>query len=145
MKLVKGVQPMFDASPLRAVPARPAARRSSPPRIQWMVRFCVLAVLMAASMGLQAAVLMASNAAGNNHRGNMFDLVVNQNVAITQFDISPMGNAPYEVYYKPGTWEGFANTPSAWTLRQTWTKRLSRIPRCGRSRIRCRGSVGVTS
>lgn len=59
--------------------------------------------------------LMASNTAGNNHRGNMFDLVATNTVTITAFDASPMGNTTIEVYYKPGTWNGFANTPSAWT------------------------------
>ncbi|MBB5208375.1 InlB B-repeat-containing protein [Chiayiivirga flava] len=74
---------------------------------------------MAASAGLNAAVLTAATTAGNNHRGNMFDLTVNQNVAITQFDISPMGNMPYEIHYKEGTWNGFANDPPAWTLMQS--------------------------
>jgi hypothetical protein len=60
--------------------------------------------------------LMASNTAGNNHRGNMFDIVATNAITITSFDVSPMGNTTIEVYYKTGTWNGFANTPSAWTL-----------------------------
>lgn len=63
--------------------------------------------------GLQ---LMASNTAGNNHRGNMFDIVATNTVTILSFDASPMGNATIEIYYKTGTWNGFANTPSAWTF-----------------------------
>lgn len=59
--------------------------------------------------------LQASSAAGNNHRGNMFDLVATNTVTITAFDASPMGNTTIEIYYKVGTWNGFANTPSAWT------------------------------
>lgn len=57
----------------------------------------------------------ASNAGGNNHRGNMFDIVATNAVTILSFDASPMGNTTIEVYYKAGTWNGFANTPSAWT------------------------------
>ena len=76
-------------------------------------------MLMAASMGIHAAVLTAATTAGNNHRGNMFDLLVNQNVAITQFDISPMGDMPYEIHYKEETWVGHANDPGAWALLQT--------------------------
>ena len=60
--------------------------------------------------------IMASNSAGNNHRGNMFDIVATNTVTITSFDASPMGNTTIEIYYKVGTWNGFANTPSAWTF-----------------------------
>jgi hypothetical protein len=59
--------------------------------------------------------LMASNTAGNNHRGNMFDIVATNEVTILSFDASPMGATTIEIYYKAGTWNGFANTPSAWT------------------------------
>lgn len=59
--------------------------------------------------------LMASNTAGNNHRGNMFDIVATNAVTILSFDASPMGNTTIAIYYKAGTWNGFANTPSAWT------------------------------
>ena len=62
------------------------------------------------------AQLMASNTAGNNHRGNMFDIVATNAVTILSFDASPMGNTTIEIYYKVGTWNGFANTPSAWTF-----------------------------
>jgi hypothetical protein len=60
--------------------------------------------------------MMASNTAGNNHRGNMFDIVATNAVTILSFDASPMGNTTIEIYYKVGTWNGFANTPSAWTF-----------------------------
>ncbi|TSJ40091.1 T9SS type A sorting domain-containing protein [Fluviicola chungangensis] len=59
--------------------------------------------------------LDASNTAGNNHRGNMFDIVATNAVTILSFDASPMSNTTIEIYYKVGTWNGFANTPSAWT------------------------------
>lgn len=60
--------------------------------------------------------LQGSNAAGNNQRGNMFDLVATQNIVIRKFDASPMNNTTIEIYEKAGTWNGFANTPSAWRL-----------------------------
>lgn len=63
--------------------------------------------------GLQ---MMGSNTGGNNHRGNMFDIVATNAVTILSFDASPMGNTTMSIYYKVGTWNGFANTPSAWTL-----------------------------
>lgn len=63
--------------------------------------------------------LAASNTAGNNQRGNMFDIVATNSVDIFSFDVSPMGNTTIEIYYKVGTWNGFANTPSAWTLIQS--------------------------
>lgn len=63
-----------------------------------------------------ALQLQASNTAGNDHRGNMFDIVATNAVTILSFDASPQGNTAIEIYYKVGTWNGFANTPSAWTL-----------------------------
>lgn len=60
--------------------------------------------------------LMGSNTGGNNQRGNMFDIVATNAVTILSFDASPMGNTTVEIYYKAGTWNGFANTPSAWTF-----------------------------
>lgn len=59
--------------------------------------------------------LDGSNIGGNNQRGNMFDIVATNAVTIFGFDVSPMGNTTIEIYYKAGTWNGFANTPSAWT------------------------------
>ena len=60
--------------------------------------------------------MMASNTAGNNHRGNMFDIVATNTVTILSFDASPMGTTTVEIYYKVGTWNGFANDPAAWTF-----------------------------
>lgn len=60
--------------------------------------------------------LNASTFAGNNHRGNMFDIVATNSVIIESFDVYPMGNTTVEVYYKTGTWNGFANSPASWTL-----------------------------
>ena len=66
-----------------------------------------------------AATLTTTYNAGNNHRGNMFDVMAHQAIAITQFDMSPMGNTNYEIYYRVGTWVGHANSPADWTLLQT--------------------------
>ena len=60
--------------------------------------------------------LQASSLAGNNHRGNMFDIIATNAVEILSFDASPMGNTTIEIYYKVGTWNGFANSPSEWTF-----------------------------
>ncbi|WP_233168301.1 IPTL-CTERM sorting domain-containing protein [Xylophilus sp. ASV27] len=49
----------------------------------------------------------------------MFDLEANKLIAITQFDVSPMGDTTIQIYYKAGTWVGFANSPNDWTLIQT--------------------------
>ena len=62
-----------------------------------------------------STTLFASNAAGNNHRGNMFDLTALHTVTIERFDASPMGNATIEVYYRPGPYAGFESNASAWT------------------------------
>lgn len=59
--------------------------------------------------------MLASNLSGNNHRGNMFDIVAANAVTILSFDASPLGNTTIEIYYKVGTWNGFANSPEAWT------------------------------
>ncbi len=72
-------------------------------------------VLVATTIG-EGHNLGAANFAGNNHRGNMFDIVATNSVVITSFDASPMGNTTIEIYYKAGTWNGFANSPSNWTL-----------------------------
>lgn len=83
---------MFDASSRHVGSTWTSNHHATRSRLQPLLRLFALVMLMAASMGLQAAILYGSNTAGNNQRGNMFDLFVNQNVAITHFEISPMGN-----------------------------------------------------
>ena len=46
--------------------------------------------------------LATTFAAGNNHRGNMFDIVALNEVTITSFDAHPQANTTVEVYYKIG-------------------------------------------
>lgn len=55
-------------------------------------------------------------AAGNNHRGNMFDIVAINEITITSFDAHPMGNTDFEIYYKVGGFSGSENNAGAWTL-----------------------------
>ena len=75
-----------------------------------------------------AASLSTTFSAGNNHRGNMFDVVANQPIVITRFDVSPMGTTPYEVYYREGTWVGNATSAAGWTLIQTGTLSYTGAP-----------------
>ncbi|PHR36944.1 MAG: hypothetical protein COA38_01030 [Fluviicola sp.] len=53
---------------------------------------------------------------GNNHRGNMFDIVALNAVTIQSFDAHPIGNTGYEIYYKVGGYAGSESTPTDWTL-----------------------------
>ena len=60
--------------------------------------------------------LLTTLAAGNNHRGNMFDVVALNAVTITAVDAHPMANTTIEVYYKVGTYVGNEANSGAWTL-----------------------------
>lgn len=62
------------------------------------------------------STLNTTMAAGNNHRGNMFDITALNTVTITSFDASPMAATTIAIYYKTGTWVGFDQNSSAWTL-----------------------------
>jgi len=52
---------------------------------------------------------------GNNHRGNMFDIVAINAVTIESFDAHPVANTNYEIYYKVGTFVGSEANAAAWT------------------------------
>lgn len=60
--------------------------------------------------------LTTTFSAGNNHRGNMFDIVAVNTVTIESFDAHPMGNTTIEIYYKVGGFAGSESNPGAWTL-----------------------------
>lgn len=60
--------------------------------------------------------LQASNTAGNNQRGNMFDLEILHDLYLDSIAVSPMGSTNIEIYYKSGSYVGFENSPSDWTL-----------------------------
>ena len=60
--------------------------------------------------------LTTTFAAGNTHRGNMFDIVAINEVTIDAFDAHPTDNTDYEIYYKLGSYLGFEDNAAAWTL-----------------------------
>lgn len=70
----------------------------------------------AATVGSTSTILQSTFAAGNNHRGNMFDITAISTVMIESFDSHPMANTSYEIYYKSGTYVGSENNAAAWTL-----------------------------
>ncbi|MDH4472887.1 MAG: PKD domain-containing protein [Fluviicola sp.] len=71
--------------------------------------------IVLSTTGAQQA-LTTTLGAGNNHRGNMFDIVATNTVTITGFDAHPMGNTTIEIYYRPGTFVGFESNSAGWTL-----------------------------
>lgn len=56
----------------------------------------------------------ATYVAGNNHRGNMFNIVATNTVVIDSFDVHPMGNTTVEVYYRPESYVGFESSSAGW-------------------------------
>lgn len=64
------------------------------------------------------ATLTSPFVGGNGDEGNMFDVVANTTLTITRFDTntSTAGDTEYEIWTKPGTYVGFEETASAWTL-----------------------------
>ncbi len=95
--------------------------------MRFLLRGCrALAAVMAMLIGMtvaNAASLSTPYLGGNNHRGNMFDVLPASDIAITQVQLSSLGagNFPYAIYMREGTWNGHANSPSDWTLLQTGT------------------------
>lgn len=68
-------------------------------------------------VGVPRTSLTTTSAAGNDHNGNMFDVVALEDVIVEGFDVHPwFGSTTIELYHRAGTWEGFASTPSAWTF-----------------------------
>lgn len=63
-----------------------------------------------------AMSLTSTFAAGNNHRGNMFDIFATNTVTITSFDAHPMGNTTIAVYYRTSPYAGFETSSAGWTL-----------------------------
>ena len=62
--------------------------------------------------------LITTYAAGNGHRGVMFDITATNTITITSFDVNLNSNTfpKMEIYYKYGSYVGFGTDPSAWTL-----------------------------
>ncbi len=65
-----------------------------------------------------AKSLVASETKNINFNGNMFNLVAHQDVVLDSivFHSFHAGNIPVNVYLKPGSYQGFESTASAWTL-----------------------------
>lgn len=60
--------------------------------------------------------LVSTLAAGNNHRGNMFDVTATNTLTITSFEAHPMGNTTIAVYYRTTPYAGFETSSAGWTL-----------------------------
>lgn len=65
----------------------------------------------------RAAELTAPLVANNGEEGSMFDVVATQTITITGFDghLSATGNTDYEIWTRPGTFVGAADSASGWT------------------------------
>src|SRR5574337_1093678 len=57
-------------------------------------------VSLTANTTVPTTALTTTCAAGNNHRGNMFDITATNTVTIQSFDAHPMGNTTIEIYYR---------------------------------------------
>lgn len=62
-------------------------------------------------------------AAGNGSNGNMFNINALNPLSIVGFTVSPQGSGPttIEIYHKTGSYVGFENAATGWTLIQTST------------------------
>jgi hypothetical protein len=76
---------------------------------------------LTATVPTAANTLTAATAAGNSHRGNMFNLTAINNITVTGFEVSPMGITNYEIYYRVGSYVGFETSSAGWTLVGTAT------------------------
>ena len=63
------------------------------------------------------ALLTSPLNANNQDEGSMFDVVAAQTVTITSFDghLNTTGTTDYEVWTRPGTYVGFADSATGWT------------------------------
>lgn len=68
-----------------------------------------------------STVITTTFSANNGQSGNMFDVVnLVDDLSVTGFDLNlDSGTHGINVYTKSGTWEGFSNDLSAWTLIST--------------------------
>lgn len=79
-----------------------------------------VAVLLSSSLA-QAGSLTTLFSGGNNHNGNMFDIIAYNDLTVTGWDINftNLGSgstAPVEVYYRLGGYSGHQDTPGDWTF-----------------------------
>ncbi|WP_191906990.1 T9SS type A sorting domain-containing protein [Adhaeribacter soli] len=70
----------------------------------------------------QTKSLSTINTGGNNQNGVMFQVAAHKSLTINGFTITPTSvgsTIPLRFYYKTGTYSGFQNNASAWTLHAT--------------------------
>ncbi len=62
--------------------------------------------------------LITTYAAGNGHRGVMFDITAANTITLTSFDVNLYSNTfpKMEIWYKQGSYVGFGTDPTPWTL-----------------------------
>lgn len=68
--------------------------------------------------GVPRAALLTSMIVGDNsNEGNMFDVVAAETITITSFEThaDTTGQTDYEIWTRPGTYVGFADSASGWT------------------------------
>ncbi|GCD78719.1 hypothetical protein JCM31826_22010 [Thermaurantimonas aggregans] len=68
--------------------------------------------------------LLTTIAAGNSQNGNIFDVDIKGGpLTITGFTVSPntTGQSTFEIYHRPGSFVGFENSPTGWTLLQNFS------------------------
>ncbi|MCA3010395.1 MAG: hypothetical protein INH34_18630 [Phycisphaerales bacterium] len=85
------------------------------------LRTLCAATAFAVAASAQCFSVTTTTVAGNGQNGTMFDIVNTSTTAISigSFDqcfFSAGTSAFIEIYTKPGTWNGFENAPSSWTL-----------------------------
>lgn len=69
-----------------------------------------------ATLSVPSNQLNTTLAAGNSHNGAMFNLVAINTLTVNSFDTHINGNTTIEIYYKAGTYAGFENSSTSWTL-----------------------------
>jgi hypothetical protein len=69
------------------------------------------------------ASIITTTAGGNGQMGNMFDVTALKNLTITSVDmhLQTAGITTVEVWYRPGSFVGFENSNTGWTLVHTAT------------------------
>ncbi|MEO0435351.1 MAG: hypothetical protein AAF098_00425 [Pseudomonadota bacterium] len=81
----------------------------------------IVVLFFVSPMFAAAQSLSTTFVGGNSNVGNMFDIVAQDTITITGFDINCDSTSPVSVslYAKAGTYVGSETTPSNWTLLDT--------------------------
>lgn len=84
-----------------------------------MMIFIAAGLAACASPALaQPTCLTTSFASNNAFAGNMFDIEVKRNIDLTRWQVNTSGTdmVTIEIYWREGSFRGYENDPSAWTL-----------------------------